>query len=130
MRRVNDYLQIPWLEGGREPQTGVDCWGLVLLVYADRGIGLVDPWEHYRAAVESGDTTYSAFVPLGWHPIPWQELQALDVFITRHKGGEHIVIVGEEGWALTTHRGRGSFIRPLNKYRHAVRSCWRLTECG
>jgi len=32
---VEKYLSIPFVDGGRPPDPGLDCWGLVMLVYKD-----------------------------------------------------------------------------------------------
>lgn len=45
MQWVADYISIPFVDGGRD-RRGVDCWGLVQLVYRDRlGVELPDYGE-------------------------------------------------------------------------------------
>lgn len=44
----NAYVGLPWLDGGRD-SAGLDCWGLVRLVYEDRfGVELPSLSDGYR----------------------------------------------------------------------------------
>lgn len=45
MRRSVEYvdlLGVPFLDGGRDPARGLDCWGLVRAVFSRAGISLPD----------------------------------------------------------------------------------------
>lgn len=48
MFNTDDLLGIPFLDGGRDPRIGLDCWGLVLEIFRRYGIDLPD----YRIACE------------------------------------------------------------------------------
>lgn len=37
---VMQYMGVPFVYGGRERETGLDCWGLVRCVFADCGVEL------------------------------------------------------------------------------------------
>lgn len=43
---INKYLGVPYLHQGRSMQ-GLDCYGLVILIYADLGIKVFDIDEDY-----------------------------------------------------------------------------------
>lgn len=42
MVNVNDLVGVPYLDGGRDPKEGLDCWGLVLEIYKRQKIDLPD----------------------------------------------------------------------------------------
>ncbi|MFN7019893.1 MAG: host specificity factor TipJ family phage tail protein [Phycisphaerales bacterium] len=55
---VVDYLDIPFAQGGRDRHTGVDCWGLVRIVQAERfGVSLPDHHDAYVAPGEARGLT-------------------------------------------------------------------------
>lgn len=39
---VGDLLGVPYVEGGRDPKVGLDCWGLVMEVCRRNGVVLPD----------------------------------------------------------------------------------------
>jgi cell wall-associated NlpC family hydrolase len=40
---IRKYIGCKYLPHGREPETGLDCYGLVICIYRDMGITLPDP---------------------------------------------------------------------------------------
>ncbi len=38
----NDLIGVPFVDGGRSPDTGLDCWGLALEIYRRAGVALPD----------------------------------------------------------------------------------------
>lgn len=42
MLQINDLIGVPFIDRGRDPRVGLDCWGLVLEVYRRAGIELAD----------------------------------------------------------------------------------------
>jgi cell wall-associated NlpC family hydrolase len=57
MRPLADYTAIPYVSKGRDPQTGVDCWGLLRLFYAEQfGIELPLHDDRYVHSDSRGET--------------------------------------------------------------------------
>ena len=42
MIKYNDLLDVPFVDGGRDPETGLDCWGLVMEVMSRFGNNVPD----------------------------------------------------------------------------------------
>lgn len=40
MLKYEDLVGVPYVDYGRDPQTGLDCWGLAMEMYRRRGISL------------------------------------------------------------------------------------------
>ena len=78
MSWANDYVGIPWRWRGRSKRTGVDCYGIVRLVYQDK-LKIVLPEEQYLA---TGD----AAMRIKRRRTSWisaDEVQPFDVAIVR-----------------------------------------------
>ena len=42
MLKYDDLIGIPYVDYGRDPHKGLDCWGLAMELYRRRGIQLPD----------------------------------------------------------------------------------------
>lgn len=42
MVKVDDLVGLPFVNGGRDPDVGLDCWGLVMAVFKRYGVDLMD----------------------------------------------------------------------------------------
>jgi cell wall-associated NlpC family hydrolase len=100
---------IPFKDGGRNPNDGFDCWGLVSFVYALRG----SPVEEYViSATESAmiDSMVSIETREKWKKVGLSELEEMDV-LTYRLDIDHPAYVTHVG----IYAGRGRFLHALQK---------------
>lgn len=130
MTWANKYVGIPFAERGRDRATGVDCWGLVRLVYAGELQVALPEWLAYKS---TKDPEVSKLIELGKGDfVEVQEPQDFDIVvlnvanIPRHVG---IVCTGDNDEKLFLHsqQGPGAMIESLRSMRWAARveSFWR-----
>jgi cell wall-associated NlpC family hydrolase len=115
--RFDRYIGLPWLDRGRTP-AGVDCWGLVRLVYAgELGIDLPNRADDYSNA---GDR--HAILPLVEEARPdWTRISGgagarFDLVLIRQAPWHVGVIVGR-GLMLHIPEGGTSCIEPYTTGR-------------
>lgn len=110
------FIGIPWLDRGRDPVVGLDCWGLVRHWYRLR-LGLELPslvqgyaHAHDRHAVAALVARESA----GWVPVP--TAPQADDLVTLLLAGRpwHVGVVLDERHFLHTLEGHGSVIGRLD----------------
>jgi len=70
MHWANDYVGIPWLDGGRT-RAGCDCYGLVRLVLAERFSIFVSAYDQFYVSTTEerqriADTIQADKGPVGW----------------------------------------------------------------
>lgn len=121
------FVGLPYLAGGRD-RAGVDCWGLVRLVYREvLGVELL-AWDTVpatdrravRAAAEA-----EAFAR--WSNRGEAEARPLDV-VTFDRGA-HVAVVVERGTMLHTEAGRAACVERYGgpAWRSRWHGIWRLT---
>jgi len=125
--RIMDLVGTPWADGGRSLVRGVDCVGLALHCARVRGFEVGDPGVHLEQLVRATEIDGESLVPRGWSRIGWVELDVGDLLVTGRCCADHVAIVAEHGYALTTSRRSGATLVPLYRLRPLVRSCWRPT---
>ena len=88
---INDYIGLPYKHGGRDWE-GVDCYGLVKLVYQEEyGITLKDWATEFMSIREKSDTISSVVCGGDWEDV--EEPEDGDfVVCKRHKASHHIGI--------------------------------------
>jgi cell wall-associated NlpC family hydrolase len=127
------FVGVPWAEKGRT-RVGVDCWGLVRLVYADAlGLALPSYTEAYAGLAERGEIAElmsedSRRWP--WAMVPPKRAQEFDVAVFRRGGlAAHVGVVLGAGRMLHIEERRESCVasyadgpwrhRLIGIYRHA-----------
>lgn len=127
------YVGIPYRAGGRD-RDGVDCWGLVRMVYAERlGIDLPTYGEiaatDYRSIARqiAGDQTLGP-----WQPVT--EPRAYDVVVMRHGSSLvlcHVGVMIDADRVLHIERRKGACIESVADPLIAPRiaSYWRHVRC-
>jgi cell wall-associated NlpC family hydrolase len=125
---VNAYVGIPFTERGRT-RAGADCWGLVRLVYEDRGISLPSLSDTYASTTDRDDLNRVAQgTKSAWHEIPYGDEEPYDIVLMAIGGREcHVGIVTEPGKMLHTERGHNAVIESYerDKWSKRVQSFWR-----
>ena len=115
-----EFVGIPYLDRGRD-RAGVDCWGLVRLFFAGRGIALPDYLSDYGTA----DDRVGVAIAIGPHSTGWQRVDAPrygDCVLFNIAGAPcHIGIVLERGRFLHSMRGRNSCVEDLDAIQWARR---------
>lgn len=123
--RIDDLIGVPFVDGGRDAATGLDCWGLVLVVFNRAGLLLPD----YRIGCHDIDAIGVAVASermLGrwrrWyhHDAPTPSLVAIrfnSPILVNHTG----VYVGN-GKFLHTRERTGVVVEPVNgpAWRHRI----------
>lgn len=75
----DDLLGVPWVLGGRDPATGLDCWGVVVELRRRAGLATPDPFRDWDAAddrrafslavVEAFGAAWQSFAPAAVVPV-------------------------------------------------------------
>ena len=99
------YVGLPYADKGRD-RDGVDCWGLVRLVYAElMAIELPSHTQGYVSASELADVTRA----IRGHMRPWAPVarpHPLDVVLLRLAGSPaHVGLIVGGGFMLHVHAG-------------------------
>lgn len=63
-KQLNDLIGLPFIDGGRDPAVGLDCWGLSTEVFRRYGISLPD----YKISCEDASRIHSEVMTqrAGW----------------------------------------------------------------
>lgn len=119
---ASDYVGLPFVDGGRD-RNGVDCWGLVRLVYAERlSINLPDfaeirarDWRNVSGAIAEAVETSE------WLPVIRGAEREFDVVVMRgHSDGaralsvrSHVGVVAPGGCVLHVEEGTDAVVPKL-----------------
>lgn len=124
---TDDIIGVPWIEGGRDQRTGLDCLGVVLLVLERMGMPAFDPWATLQEAWRNGWRQIDEAVPDGWTRLPrGAGLRPGDIVITQSEGQpSHVVIVIEDRRVVTSMHGHGVVLLPQRYAEAHMHSAWR-----
>ncbi len=125
--RVNDFVGVPFKERSSDLPRSGDCLGAWrFLLEQEHGRPFNDdPWSKLWSAAIDGDGVQSEHIPDCWEPVPIMRADRLCGIVTGQKAGNHLVIVGEDGWALNFVRDARSNLISLAEARRIARSAWR-----
>lgn len=139
---LQSWIGVPFLEGGRTRDEGIDCLGIVLLGAELLGIPARDPWDELATRWETeGDAEravlLSTGLPPGWErvdPLPGVAppgavcvLPSFEHELARAAG--HLAIVWRDGMVYSAREGVGVFCRPWDRIRPRVLQLWSYNVC-
>lgn len=115
------FVGLPFADRGRV-RAGLDCWGLVRLVYSEcRGIDLPSYTERYASTEERrqiGDLLTSERAGPAWREVSLADPHELDVLLFSAAGRPmHVGLVARPGLMLHVSAGHDSRIEPYSSGR-------------
>ena len=116
MHSLKKYIGVPFLDGGRDPSVGLDCWGLFLLVEKEFGISVPD-FTIYCDDAESISSTFGSETVWRWEEIEKPEPGCgVAMAIKAKMPGyvQHFGVYIGHGKFIHTLRGIGSCISSVN----------------
>ena len=116
---IRDLIGIPFEEA--------NCLDLARRALATRGVELPCPYQQIANEWEEGNLDELRIVPATWREISKAELQLGDVVLHDGVRGGHVVVIAEDGWALTTTPATGSRLIQVRRLLRdeRIRGCWR-----
>jgi len=130
---IESYVGLPWRPRGRD-RGGVDCWGLVRLVYAEQ-LGIALPlWDTIGPddRIDATRTIRRETAGRQWQEIPPTEARLLD-FVVMRGAPLHIGLMASGGGAHTPRAavlhimdGGAATVQPLSQLAHRVAGFYRL----
>lgn len=126
---VADYVGLPFRAHGRD-RNGVDCWGLVRLVLAERfGTRLPSYADGYASVEDAEDIGRLIRGKMGpWREVTPGQVQAGDVVLMRLLNQPmHVGVVVASGWMLHIEDGIDACLEPYDgaKWRRRVLGLYR-----
>lgn len=124
------YVGLPWQDGGRT-SAGVDCWGLVRLVYErELGIALPDYGEiSARALIAVARAVSQGKDGEDWQAVSTGAQTAFDVCVMRLSGGSstgHVGVMVDPGHVLHVEAACDAIIVPITHFTVRERiACFR-----
>lgn len=117
---VSEYVGLPFVDHGRD-RSGVDCWGLVMLVYQERlGIALPEFRDRYPYAMHRGVADIVEEEMRRWTVVGTPE--PFDVVVLRVAARpRHVGLWAAPGEMLCVDKGTESCIERLDSVRWSGR---------
>jgi cell wall-associated NlpC family hydrolase len=117
------WVGTPYRDHGRD-EAGVDCWGLVVLIYRhELGIALPEYAGAYASPRERLEVAglIQGEAP-GWDRVPAGDERPGDVVLLQVRGQPcHVGIVTEPGWMLHAQSGSDTVHEPYERGRWATK---------
>lgn len=124
-----NYVGLPFKDQGRE-RDGVDCWGLIRLIYRER-YGLLLPSYAEAYVTAEDEEEIGALVRRerpAWLEIPLAEAAEGDVLVLRMRGQPmHVALALDQPWFLHVHEGINAVVerRDSAKWAHRLVGAYR-----
>ena len=123
---VKELLGTPYKMHGRTIQEGLDCWGLVLLIYANMGIKLPDPvycsqGDFPQVAENLGSLT-SIF-----NKVDIPEKNSI-IMIKVHNICSHCGIYLGDGYFIHSTSSHGVIIEPVYRYKKRIEGYYKVSN--
>jgi hypothetical protein len=129
---ARQYIGIPFTMNGRERRDGLDCWGLVRLVYAERlGIILPSHTDGYQGVDDSEGLrrvlVHETQIRRAWSRREVDDIQIGDVVQLDLSKRPHVGVMVSRGQMLHAFEGSDSCIERLDAplWERRVRGFWR-----
>ncbi|HBS58565.1 MAG TPA: glycoside hydrolase [Firmicutes bacterium] len=132
---VSKYVGVPYKHNGRSIQEGLDCWGLVMCVFAELGVtlpgndGINIPPEHW---FRKDADRYWRFLQTIGKPLDISEVKRYDIVYFAMIGNSivsHAGVMLDDKMFIHTLQKRNCFISKLDRYwLKKIRGARRLPE--
>jgi cell wall-associated NlpC family hydrolase len=120
-----EILRAPYVEGGRDPSVGLDCWGLVRIIYA-RSFAIDLPSYVGEYDVREKKETEKLIFREASH---WTHVEYPfrgDIVLLRILGHPvHVGVFVDPDYMLHTRRGAGVRLESLRKWRPRIEGFYR-----
>lgn len=118
MLNTDDYIRIPFAEHGRN-RKGVDCWGLVCIIFAEsRGIELPSLIGYSDTKDRTGISKIIKSESMSWESVHSGNEQLFDIAVFRIMGQPmHVGLVVRHGLMIHCERGSGVYLTEYYKER-------------
>ena len=131
---LDKYVGIPFKDGGRD-FSGLDCWGLVRLVWKEEmGVDMPDMGDEYSSAFARGDVgpLFDKYTDQNWNvDVTDQPRQPLDVLVFGFGSLElHVGLWVAEGEMLHVMRGMDTAIERFDTFKWRKRLSRILRPAG
>ena len=115
----NDLIGVPFVDGGRSPDTGLDCWGLALEIYRRAGVALPD---FKISAMDAATITAELSANEGeWKKLPAPAVMSLVVMRLSGDGwANHVGVYIGGGRFIHAYRNTGVCIDRLRHWQSRI----------
>jgi cell wall-associated NlpC family hydrolase len=126
----SDLLGTPFVWGGRSPQAGLDCWGLVVEVYRRLGCAVADVDDYSALQAENVSPQIVDACAATWRRVeePYEPYDVL-LFSEGSCGAvTHCGLYIGHGLMLHTTRATGVIVTSLRNVNRRFAGAWRRAE--
>lgn len=114
-----DLIGVPFVDGGRDASTGLDCWGLALEMFRRQGIHIKD---YHISAIE----TVEIAEKMGVDKADWEKLGAPEVGclvlirLSPHVWANHVGVYLGDGRFIHAYSATGVCIDRIARWRSRI----------